>query len=154
MCILKKVSGLAWLCVRLNDQSPEKNITCEPCFVIRWFFFSSIAQAFFIRSPFSTMSAFCSFRFSYLRFFCSELCTHSDSEELRLRTLLMEFGSGEGGRGCCNRCVETSNTGCGGDHVIPLFPSDRECNLLNIQSTVALPIELNVDVQVSLDVGV
>lgn len=66
----------------------------------------------------------------------------------------MEFGSGEGGRGCCNRCVETSNTGCGGDHVIPLFPSDRECNLLNIQSTVALPIELNVDVQASLHVDV
>lgn len=40
---MKKVSGLAWLCVRLNDQSPEKNITSEPCFVI-------ICCFFFLRS--------------------------------------------------------------------------------------------------------
>lgn len=39
MCIVKKVSGLAWLCVRLNDQSPEKNSQVNLVSLLDVFFF-------------------------------------------------------------------------------------------------------------------
>lgn len=78
MCIVKKVSGLAWLCVQLNDQSPEKISQVNLVSLLDVFFFLRSLRRFSsvppsLRCQRFAVSVFPTFAFSV------QSCVHTQS---------------------------------------------------------------------------